>query len=182
MQHIQLNIKKMNKNVMILSMVLISNMIFGQSYFPKQVYTTFETFNLGVDTFKNASDSDGFYHHGRFFPNRYNPQWDSWSGWALSSKTDSITPGYLNQFSPITGSGIGFSKSFAVGNGNTVVKLDKPEEISGAYFTNSTYAYLDMKNGSGFSKKFGGSSGKDPDYFIVKIKVYHQGIEQKESE
>lgn len=172
----------MNKNVLIFAMILMSQMTFAQSSNPSQVYTTFETFNLGADTFKNSSDSLGFYHYGRFFPNKYNPQWDSWSGWALSSKTDSVTPGYLNQFSPITGSGIGFSKSFAVGNGNTFIKLDQSEEISGAYFTNSTYAYFDMKNGSGFSKKFGGISGKDPDYFLVKIQVFNQGIKQKETE
>ena len=36
---------------------------------------------------------------------------------------------------------------------------------------NSTYAYLDMLNGSSFSKKFGGVDGTDPDYFRILINL-----------
>ncbi|MDB4107942.1 DUF4465 domain-containing protein, partial [Bacteroidia bacterium] len=35
--------------------------------------------------------------------------------------------------------------------------------------TNSTYAALDMEQGSGFSKKFGGVDGRDPDYFRLLV-------------
>jgi hypothetical protein len=35
--------------------------------------------------------------------------------------------------------------------------------------TNSAYAALDMENGSGFSKKFGGDSGDDADFFRLLI-------------
>ena len=37
--------------------------------------------------------------------------------------------------------------------------------------TNTTYAALDMQTGTpDVSKKFGGSEGTDPDYFLLKIK------------
>ncbi|HDM77155.1 MAG TPA: DUF4465 domain-containing protein, partial [Deltaproteobacteria bacterium] len=47
--------------------------------------------------------------------------------------------------------------------------LDVPREITGAYFTNTTYAYLSMRDGDAFAKKFGGDSGSDPDWFKLTI-------------
>ena len=41
--------------------------------------------------------------------------------------------------------------------------------VSGAYFTNTTYAYLSMRDGDGIAKKFGGVSGNDPDWFKLSI-------------
>jgi hypothetical protein len=45
----------------------------------------------------------------------------------------------------------------------------EPATVSGLYITNSTYAYWSMKNGDDFSKKFGGETGSDPDWFKVTI-------------
>jgi len=47
--------------------------------------------------------------------------------------------------------------------------------VKGFYITNNTYAYYEMKNGSAFSKKFGGSTGNDPDYFAVEISAWKNG-------
>ena len=35
--------------------------------------------------------------------------------------------------------------------------------------TNTTYAYLAMRDGSQFSKVFGGQTGNDPDFFLLTI-------------
>ena len=92
--------------------------------------------------------------------------------WALSNMTDTLTPGYTNQYSAIAGHGVSYTDNYMVSYGNTYIKMDLPTDVSGAYFTNNTYAYLDMKNGSGFTKKFGGENGNDPDYFRVKFYSY----------
>jgi len=172
------------KKLFVILLVVSTQWLFGQTFSPERVYSTFETFRLPIDSFNNGSDSTNaiFEHFGRFFPNSYNPQWGSWSGWALSTMRDSATPGLTNQFSAITGSGVGFSRTYAIANGSPYVKLDEPQVIEGAYFTNTTYTYLDIKNGSGFSKKFGGDDGNDPDFFKLIIKIYLDGDLKKETE
>ena len=49
--------------------------------------------------------------------------------------------------------------------------LDLPfgARIQGADVTNTTYAALSMLYGDGFAKQFGGSSGNDPDWFLLTI-------------
>ena len=127
-----------------------------------RVYSTFDNLPLTKsDTFNNGADlSGGFVHFGRNWTNSFNPEWGSWSGWALSNMTDTLTPGYTNQYSAIVGHGVSYTNNYMVSYGNTYIKMDSPTELSGAYFTNNTYAYLDMKNGSGFGKKFGRDDGK----------------------
>lgn len=39
------------------------------------------------------------------------------------------------------------------------------------YYTNSTFAFYSMLNGTEQSKKFGGETGNDPDYFYVKVSL-----------
>ena len=139
-----------------------------------RVYSTFDNMSLTKsDTFDNGAElSGGFVHYGRNWTNSYNPDWGSWSGWALSNMTDTLTPGYTNQYSSIPGHGVSYTDNYMVSYGNTYIKLDSAIAVSGAYFTNSTYVYLDMKNGSSFTKKFGGDDGNDPDYFLVKFYSY----------
>lgn len=45
-------------------------------------------------------------------------------------------------------------------------------QVESAYFTNTTYAYLAMENGTAFSKKF-----EEGDYFTLTITGYNKGIE-----
>jgi len=60
-----------------------------------RVYSTFDNMPLTKsDTFDNGAElSGGFVHYGRNWTNSYNPDWGSWSGWALSNMTDTLTPG-----------------------------------------------------------------------------------------
>ena len=44
------------------------------------------------------------------------------------------------------------------------------------YITNSTYAYLSMRDGDGFAKRFGGVTGDDPDFFLLTIKAFSNGV------
>lgn len=167
----------MNKTVLVIFTFFFFQLTFAQ-FEHKRVYSTFDNLPLPKsDTFNNGADGiGGFTHYGRFFNNSYNDDWGSWSGWALSNMRDDSTAGFMNQYSAVTGHGLSHTPNYMVSTGDgAYIKFDEPTNITGAYFTNSTYAALDMKNGSGFSKKFGGDSGDDEDFFKLIIKSYLSG-------
>jgi hypothetical protein len=133
---------------------------------------TFEELTLGSNGYWNGSDGSGKFTSGPFtFHNNYNVDWASWTGFSYSNHTDSLTPGWMNQYSAIAGSGVGGSAIYATAylSGTTRITLAEPDSVSGMYVTNSTYAYLSMRNGDDYTKKFGGISGTDPDYFRLTI-------------
>ena len=146
-----------------------------------QTLADFESIALEVDSFANGSDGSGGFMDGNIFlPNSYNAEWGSWSGWAISNKTDTLTPGFTNQYSAITGAGYDNSANYAVSfsSGENVLRLEgeaKGRPVEGLYITNNTYTYLSLRDGDGFAKKFGGATGDDPDYLLLTIKSYLNG-------
>lgn len=146
-----------------------------------QVIATFEDFNLHPgEHLNNAAPDRGFKSGSIELPNFYDAQFDFWSGWAISADTNTTTPGFLNQYSAIAGQGALGTSAYATGYvyDPTVIRL-QPKAIGkpmiGFYVTNSTYAYLSMRDGDAFAKKFGGETGKDPDFFLMTIKKYQGG-------
>ena len=135
---------------------------------------SFEDMNLGTKGFYNGSDGKGGFISGNFrFFTDYTADYDSWSGFAASTKTDVTTPGYANQYSAITGKGVNGSANYAVAYPYPVSTIAfKDTIISGVYVTNSTYAYLSMKNGDAIGKKFGGPTGNDPDWLLLTIQGF----------
>jgi len=133
--------------------------------------------SLPPNGYWNGAPNDGhnsFTSNGFVFHNNYTAAWDTWDGFAYSNKTDTTTRGYLNQYSAITGSGASNSATYAVGFVNLwgdLPRIDVPEGTSlvSAQVTNTTYAYYSMLEGDQFAKKFGGSSGNDPDWFKLTI-------------
>lgn len=82
-----------------------------------------------------------------------------WNGGIVcSEKRDTITPGPGNQYSSVTASGALNSKKYGVVYAPGAIVC--PANANGSYsiksimLTNSTYAYLDMMNGSLYGKKF----------------------------
>lgn len=145
-----------------------------------QITVDFESSDLEVDTFLNGSDlQGGFTNDFIFLPNAYNEQYSSWIGWALSTKTDTETQGWANQYSAIPGYGFSGSKHYAVsyvsGYSRLVINQDEPVVISSLYVTNNAYAYYSMLNGDSYAKKFGGEDSTDPDFFLLTIKGYKNG-------
>jgi len=145
-----------------------------------QTVADFENYEIPVDTFLNGSDGSGQFNSGNIIlPNNYDPMWDSWSGWAISSKTDTITAGFTNQYSVISGSGYmtdTYATSFV--SGESIIKYQDVfygSPMTGVYVNNATYTYLSMLEGDAFAKKFGGESGDDPDYLLLTIKKYLNG-------
>ncbi len=146
-----------------------------------QTTENFEGFNIGLDSALNGSDGNGgFQLANAFLPNDYNLQWTSWSGFAISSMRDTTTPGYLNDLSAITGSGYNsdtYATAYLTGEKRVVLGDSAIGGIvNGFYITNSTYAYLSMRDGDGFAKKFGGVTGNDADFYLLTIKKYKDGV------
>jgi len=136
----------------------------------------FENYEIGIDSFLNGSDgAGGFTLETIILPNDYNANYGSWTGWAISSSTDTVTAGFNNQYSSITGGGVDSSDTYAVAYhfaeneiiSNTENIADAYYGAEGMYITNATYPYLSMRDGDSFAKKFGGADGNDPDFLSV---------------
>ena len=143
----------------------------------------FEDLSLPPESYYNGSDgAGGFTSGGTFFPNNYSTQYRSWLGWSYSNTTDRETPGYLNQYSALPGSGAGGSDTYGVAflGAETLnwynfaghaakVRLPAGQEPVSMQVANTTYAANSMLYGDSFAKSFGGVSGDDPDYFELTI-------------
>jgi hypothetical protein len=149
---------------------------------PQMSYITFEEMDLGEDGIWNGSGGEGGFTSGNgYFRNSYGidevTQFEYWSGFSVSDQTDKTTPGIANQYSSVTGGGHQ-SDQYAVlySYAEDTIEFLTPQKIQHMAVSNSTYAYLSMKNGDLFAKKFGGETGSDPDYFCVIFKaVGHDG-------
>jgi len=132
----------------------------------------FENVTLKSDS---ISKPEGFVSGNSTFTLNGGAFWNG--GIVCSSKNDTTKSGYLNQYSVIAGSGAFKSKQFGVVY--TPGSFTCPANINGSYaiksimVTNSTYAFLDMKNGTpGVSKVF--TTG---DWFKVIIKGFKSKIQ-----
>ena len=136
--------------------------------------TDFEDLNLPPGSYWNGSDeSGGFASGSAYFSNSYNADWGSWDGFSYSNATDTTTQGLAAQYNAITGAGQGGSANYAIGwvgwASPPTVTLNAPGVVDGLYVTNCSYAYYAIQNGDLFAKKFGGSAGDDPDWFMLTI-------------
>lgn len=162
-----------------------------------QQVSTFENLTLAPSSYWDGSKTvlkndtaffdTTFVSGDAIFPNRYSrlyPKYPTWAkGWAYSNVNDAITPG--KTYNVYTGSGYN-SDNYAIGQDSSVIRLNgnaKGAKVNGLYITNSTYAGLSMKNGDGFAKKFGDTTGTNsglpqgsyPDWFKLTIKGYSNG-------
>lgn len=139
----------------------------------------FEAFGVtDGNPLNQAANGVAFEGNNVLLYNNYNADWDSWDGFAISADTDVMTPGFGNQYSCIAGTGMGGSPSYAVSFASPTPSIELTEDgsiIDEIAINNSTYAYLSMLDGDSFSKKFGGVTGNDPDYFLLTIKGYLNG-------
>lgn len=119
----------------------------------------FEDLTLAADTFWNGSDLSGqFTSNSAVFTNKYSGYWSG--GFAYSNMKDDSTAGFTNSYSCIKGEGAGSSSNYAVFTNfdSTAVSIPSGSSFNGFWINNSTYAYLSMKNGDSFAKKFGDST------------------------
>lgn len=142
----------------------------------------FEDLTLPTDSFYLDSASTPFesgqiiFHHDW----TYSPWGDYWSnGFLYSNMTDSVTSGFGNQYSAKAAKGYNGSANYVVGQSSSILKanvIGTQLFWGSVYVTNSTYTYNSMRDGDMFGKKFGGSTGNDPDWFKLIIRRYYGGV------
>jgi len=157
------------------------------------VTANFENLALAPQTYRDGlSLSGSFMSGGATFRAPVNtdfPGFEYGYGFAYSNVIDTTTAGFTNQFaaySTSTGPGAGsngsanyavaFQDSFAP-DGTPTVALPTGHLATTVELNNTTYAALSILNGDSFSKKFGGASGNDPDWFKVTI-AGHNSLNQ----
>jgi hypothetical protein len=136
----------------------------------------FEDLTVPPAGFYNGSDSaGGFTSRGARFNNSYNTTFSSWTGWSYGRVTNVTTPGFTNQYAAYhlpAGTGDA-SPTYAVAfAGTPTIDLPAGARPLSARITNTTYAALSMLNGDQFSKKFGGPTGNDPDFFLLTVQGF----------
>ena len=145
----------------------------------------FEDLTLAPESYWNGSDGEGGFESGfAFFNNEYNDEWDVWSGFAYSNRTDTEARDYIfnvgldagGDFNAITGSGYGGSDIYAVAYVSAVptVVFDEAREIEGAYFTNNTITYYAMLEGN----DHGARSFDATDWLRVKVTGFDEEGEE----
>lgn len=147
-----------------------------------QTTASFENLSLSTDTYFDGSTNPGgtiFNSGNAIFENYYDGSWSYWaSGWAYSNMKDSTTSGLTNMFSARTAGGNNNSSNYALGQQGAKITFNATAEgkvVHGFFVTNSTYAALSMRDGDSFAKKFGGSTGNDPDWFKLTIHAWYGG-------
>ncbi len=137
----------------------------------------FDELSLAANSFYNGgpvTNSAGWTSGSATFGNSYSSDFGGyWNGFSYSNVNDIADGSFTNQYAAFTGTA--FSGSiYAVGYSGSQDFINLPSgDLPGSVrVTNTTYAALDMTNGSGFSKKFGGATGNDPDWFMVTFTGY----------
>ncbi|MDP1563056.1 MAG: DUF4465 domain-containing protein [Pirellulaceae bacterium] len=126
----------------------------------------------------NATNSDGWTAGTgpvAYFGNTYTHAFGGyWNGCAYSNVNNTVSGGYTNQYAAVTGTGFGGSGNYALVFDGSQAYFDMPMgwRADSVRLTNTTYAWDSMKNGDAFSKKFGGVSGNDADWFMVSLTGY----------
>jgi len=143
------------------------------------VLVDFEDKSLAPGSFYNGgpvTNTAGWTSNAVQFGNSYNSSFGGfWNGFSYSNINNPTTPGFSNQYAAFAGPA--FSGSiYAVGysGANDFVNLPVGETPASVRVTNTAYAAFDMLAGSGFSKKFGGVTGNDPDFLDVTFTGYAQ--------
>lgn len=157
--------------------------LLSASLLSAQTTTDFEELILPASGFLNGSGGITSFSSGNLnLPVDYNANYDSWTGWAISSVVDTFSEGFTNQYAARPGSGFAGSLNYAVAYAPfpTTMRLTNGapgNPVNGLYVTNGTYPYYSMLNGDGFAKRFGGELGDDPDFFLLTIRGMIEGAE-----
>lgn len=172
----------MKHGIFIIAVILVILMVSCRKKEPVFDIVDFEELPLNSSGYWNGSDGSGGFRSGNIlFVNRYYQQSRTWSGFAYTNHTDTVTRNNSNQFTSIAGSGADNSVKYGVfffsGVPDTIF-LDSPEIITDMFVSNTAYSYYSMKNGSPTNKKFGGDTGNDQDWFKLKLTLINKDENQ----
>ena len=164
----------MKKRIALVAMLGLAPFINAQNL------VDFESYPLGTETFDNGISAPGYFmFNDVYLSNTYDTTWGSWTGFSISNITDTISPGWVNQYSSFPGHGSNDSDQYAVfyGSGFLYFLPSESRVFDSIKITNTTYAAISMRDGDAYGKKFGsttnasgavdGTNGED--YFKVWI-------------
>ncbi len=167
-----------------------------------QTVSDFENLTLSKsDTFyMNTQDpnhvDNGFTNGNAHFQYYWDTAWGGlWDhGFAYSNMTDSVTSGYTNMYSAKAAKGYNGSSNYTIGwissYGSSANRINLTgaaagKMVKGFYLTNTTYAFNSMRDGDGYAKKFGDTTGTGtgatiaqgayPDWFKLTVKGWYNG-------
>ncbi|MCB9000035.1 MAG: DUF4465 domain-containing protein [Bacteroidales bacterium] len=166
--------KKLSFILFVAGLMLFSTSCTKDQKVKKTSAISFEDIVLNDQGFFNGSDGSTGFTEGNFkFKINYSEEYLSWTGFAVTNNSDTITADYSNQYSSITGSGAGGTAQYAVlyTFASDTIELIKPAKITNIALSNTTLTYYTILNGNDYSKKFGGETGEDPDYFHLYLSV-----------
>lgn len=134
------------KTINCMAMILAAGFSTGMA---SAATATFDDLALTPDSYFRTGASTTFTSGGAVF--HYDAPFGDccWSGFTYSNKADVTTPGYLNEGSAITGDGVGSGQdNYAVGYSDGArLEFASLQTVSGAYFTNTAYAFFAMRDG-----------------------------------
>ncbi len=141
---------------------------------PRILKIDFEDLQLGSNNYWNGSDGSGGYMSGMAkFNNFYDAEYMYWENCSYSNMHDTETAGYGNQYSVYSNENGDnkFTVFYSVMQNNPAIEFTNNEvfEVQTLDICNTTYTALSMKNGDMFTKKFGGDSGSDNDFFKITV-------------
>ena len=122
-----------------------------------------------------GTNSQGWSSGGIRFGNAYNDSFGGfWNGFAYSNVAAPNTPGFGNQYAARPGAGVGGSGNYAIAYAGpyAFLNLSQTGTLESVAVTNTSYAYYSMRDGDPFSKKFGGPSRDEADFFSVVFTGY----------
>lgn len=159
------------------TITLLALLIFGIT--KSQSVADFESFSLPADSFYyNSSGTDWQTTNASFQYDWTTSFGGFWSGgFAYTNKQNPDSGNYRHLYNCAAGKGYNLSNYYATGQTGGIIKLKAPYNgVNGFYVTNTTYAYMSMKNGDAFAKKFGGVTGNDKDSLVLSVVGYSGGV------
>ena len=135
-----------NKNVLSAAALTITALV--SSTQAQAAIITFDDNALAADTFFAPGAQTSFTSGGVSFDHDWN--WDCcWGNFTYSNKQDTTTAGFGNDRSAITGTGVGSGQdNYGISYGNASLNFAGATQVQSAYITNTTYAYLAVKDGN----------------------------------
>jgi len=132
--------------------LLTAAALFAVSISAQSAIATFDDLTLAPESFFAPQAATTFTSGDASFVHNFTDFGGGccWSGFTYSNTTDTTTAGFTNQYSAITGSGVNGSANYGISNpGSTSqVNFSTATTVNGAYFTNTTYAFLAVRDGN----------------------------------